>query len=216
MSIYQDFKTNDKKLINKWVHYFPIYEKFLNRFCNTTVTMIEIGVSEGGSLQMWERYLGPMATIIGVDIDPNCKKHEEGNIHVRIGDQGNEEFMKDIIDEFGMPDIVIDDGSHVMKDVLASFNNLYSELSKNGVYLVEDMHTAYWPEYEGGADNDDNNFIQFSKKLIDSINAHHSRGAINSDFITNNTFGIYFFDSVVVFERGTIPIRIAPKIGQDN
>ena len=82
-------------------------------------------------------------------------------------------------------------------------------------YLVEDMHTAYWPEYGGGT-NDDNNFIHFSKKLIDNINSHHSRGTITPDFITNHTFGIYFFDSVVLFERGTIPIRNAPMIGNNN
>ena len=215
MSLWQDFKTNDKKPIHKWVHYFPIYEKFLNRFRNTTVTIIEIGVSKGGSLQMWERYLGPMATVIGVDIDPACKKHEEGNIHVRIGDQSNKEFLKDIVDEFDVPDIVIDDGSHVMKDVLATFDYLYPTLSKNGVYLVEDMHTAYWSEYGGGT-NDDDNFIHFSKKLIDGLNAHHSRGMRTPDIITNHTFGIYFFDSVVLFERGTIPIRNAPMIGNNN
>lgn len=215
MALWQDFKTNDKKLIHKWMHYFPIYEKFLNRFCNTTVTIIEIGVSKGGSLQMWERYLGPMATVIGIDIDPKCKKHEETNIHVRIGDQGNKEFLKEIIDEFGVPDIVIDDGSHVMKDVIASFEFLYPRLSKNGVYLVEDMHTAYWSEYGGGG-KDDDNFIQYSKKLVDDINAHHSRGSVKPNFITDNTFGMYFFDSVVLFERGTIPIRDAPMIGREK
>ena len=215
MSLWQDFKTNDKKLIHKWIHYFPIYEKFLHRFCNTTVTIIEIGVSKGGSLQMWERYLGPMATVIGIDIDSSCKKHEEGNIHVRIGDQSDKEFLKNIVDEFGIPDIVVDDGSHFMKDVLASFNYLYPILSKNGVYLVEDMHTAYWSEYGGGTDDDDN-FIHFSKKLIDKINAHHSRGMITPDIITDHTFGVYFFDSVVLFERGTIPTRIAPMIGNTN
>ena len=161
---------------------------------------------------MWERYLGPMATVIGIDIDPKCKKHEEGNIHVRIGDQGNKEFLKQIIDEFGEPDIVIDDGSHVMKDVIDSFEFLYPALSKNGVYLVEDMHTAYWSEYGGGT-IDDNNFIQYSKKLVDNLNAHHSRGSVKPDFFSNNTFGMYFFDSVVLFERGTIPIRDAPMIG---
>ncbi|MDC0195462.1 class I SAM-dependent methyltransferase [Candidatus Thioglobus sp.] len=213
MALWQDFKTNEKKLIHKWMHYFPIYEKFLNRFCNTTVTIIEIGVSQGGSLQMWERYLGPMATIIGIDIDLKCKKHEESNIHVRIGNQANKEFLKEIIDEFGEPDIVIDDGSHVMKDVIASFEYLYPKLSKNGVYLVEDMHTAYWPEYGGGTEDEDN-FIHYSKKLVDNINAHHSRDSLKPNFFSNNTFGMYFFDSVVLFERGTIPIRDAPMIGK--
>jgi cephalosporin hydroxylase len=212
MNLWQDFQTNDKKIIHKWEHYFPIYERFLNKFRNTTVTIIEIGVAKGGSLQMWERYLGPLATVVGIDIDPDCQEHAVDNIHVRIGNQSDTKFLQTVVNDFGAPDIVIDDGSHVMKDVLTSFEILYPALSKNGIYIVEDMHTAYWPEYGGGFD-EENTFLNYSKAFVDKINAYHSRGAIKPDFATENTFGISFFDSVVVFERGNIPVRNAPMRG---
>ena len=65
---------------------------------------------------------------------------------------------------------------------------------KNAIYMVEDLHTAYWEEYGGRIDNDET-FINFSKNCIDRLNADHSRGAIEPDIITRETFGISFFDT---------------------
>ena len=174
--------------------------------------MLEIGVSRGGSLQMWQRFLGPKATLIGIDIDASCAKHEDDNIFVRIGDQSDKSFLQSVSQEFGPPDIVIDDGSHVMSDINATFEYFYPRLPKNGIYIVEDLHTAYWEEFEGGIENPDT-FINRSKNFIDKLNADHSRGVIEADFISKNTFGISFYVSVVVFERGSIPLKKAPMTG---
>lgn len=213
MNLWQDFKTNDQKLIHKWVHYFPIYERHLAPFRNRTITVLEIGVFKGGSLQMWQRFLGPMATIVGIDINPECKQHEEPGIHVRIGDQSDPRFLQSLIDEFGTFDIVIDDGSHRMQHLLKSFEFLYPRIAKNGLYIAEDLHTCYWPEYGGGLDQPDS-FVNVSKSLVDKLNADHSRGQVESDFFARHTFGISFYDSVIVFERGTIPFKAAPTIGR--
>ncbi|MBH69194.1 MAG: hypothetical protein CMM58_12630 [Rhodospirillaceae bacterium] len=213
MNLWQDFQTNDKKLIHKWMHYFPIYERHLSSYRNKTITMLEIGVSKGGSLQMWQRFLGPIATLIGIDIDPSCAEHEGDNISVRIGDQSDKYFLQSVVQEFGNPDIVIDDGSHIMSHINASFEYFYPRLPKNGIYIVEDLHTAYWDEFEGGIENP-NTFINKSKAFVDKLNADHTRGAIEPDFISQNTFGISFYDSVVVFERGSIPLKKAPMTGQ--
>ena len=69
MSLWAEFLTNDAGMIHKWAHYFPAYERHLNRFRNQAITMIEIGCGGGGSLQMWKRYLGPHAQLVGIDIE---------------------------------------------------------------------------------------------------------------------------------------------------
>jgi hypothetical protein len=212
MNLWHDFQTNNGKVIHKWVHYFPIYERHLSDSRNKTITFLEIGVSKGGSLQMWSRFFGPLATIVGIDIDPSCKQHESDGVHVRLGDQSDPRFLNEIINEFGPPDIVLDDGSHRMDHILASFQFLYPKLPKTGLYIVEDLHTAYWEEYGGGVNKTDT-FINVSKNFIDRLNADHSRGVIEPDFITKNTFSIAFYDSVIVMERGTIPYKKAPQIG---
>jgi cephalosporin hydroxylase len=91
---------------------------------------------------MWQRFFGPMATIIGIDIDPDCLKHQEENIYIRIGDQSDPAFLEAVIHEFGQPDIILDDGSHQMEHIRKSFEFFYPKLSKNGLYIVEDLHTA--------------------------------------------------------------------------
>lgn len=203
MNIWQDFLINDKNLIHKHAHYFPVYERHFESWRNRSMTFLEIGVYQGGSLQMWQRYFGPLARIVGIDIDPQCKAHERPGIQVRIGDQSDPEFLASVISEFGVPDVVLDDGSHQMAHVNASFNFLYPKMPKNGVYLVEDMQTAYWPEYGGGVDEPDS-FISFAKDCIDRMNADHTRGEVHPDHITRQTRGIFFYDSMVCFEKGDV------------
>jgi hypothetical protein len=212
MSLWQDFATNDGKVINKWVHYFPIYERHFDWYRNKSLTFLEIGVSKGGSLAMWQRYFGPLARIVGIDIDPNCKSHEIPGVDVRIGDQSDEAFLESVIDEFGVPDVVLDDGSHQMQHVIKSFEFLYPRLPKNGVYMVEDLHTAYWEEFGGGATNP-LNFINIAKDFVDRLNADHSRGAIEPDYITRQTFGISFYDSVIAFQKGDVFRKAEKRTG---
>jgi hypothetical protein len=213
MSLWSDFLTNQDLLIHKWKHYFPIYERHLERFRNQDVLMFEIGVSHGGSLRMWKRWLGPHARIVGIDIDPRAAGAEEDQVSVRIGSQSDLGFMERLVAEFGVPDIVLDDGSHVMSDVNATFDYLYPLVSKNGVYMVEDMHTAYWEEY-GGAIGNPESFIERSKGFIDRLNADHARGALMPDAFTKTTRSMCFYDSFVVFEKGGTTVKSAPQVGR--
>jgi SAM-dependent methyltransferase len=212
VTLWSDFLTNDKRIIYKWKHYFPIYERHFGDFVNKPVTFVEIGCGLGGSLQMWKRYFGPHARIIGVDINPDCKTFEEDQIEVRIGDQSDEKFLQSLIDEFGAFDIVLDDGSHMMSHIQTTFRFLYPRMVKAGVYLVEDLHTAYWDEFEGGL-RKPSTFIEWSKNLIDELNADHTRGALPPTEFTKTTLAMHFYDSVVVFERGAHTKKWAPQIG---
>ncbi len=213
MSLWLDFLTNDQRLIHKWKHYFPVYECHFGRFVNRDTVFIEIGCGEGGSLQMWKRFLGPHARIVGIDINPHCASFAEDQIEIRIGDQSDASFLARIVDEFGAPDVVLDDGSHMMSHIEASFAALYPRVGRNGVYVVEDLHTAYWGEYEGGH-NRKGSFIEHCKDLIDELNADHARGAISPTDFTRSTLSMHFYDSIVVFEKGRHTAKRAPQIGR--
>jgi hypothetical protein len=76
-----------------------------------------------------------------------------------------------VVSKFGVPDIVLDDGSHLQSDLIASFEFFYPKMPKNGVYLAEDVHTSYWPAvYQGGLRRPDT-FIEYCKNRIDDLNA---------------------------------------------
>ena len=166
---------------------------------------------------MWKRYFGPLAKIISLDIRPECSAFSDDQVHVRIGDQSDIGFLSQILSELGAPDIVLDDGSHQMHHVIATFKFLYEKTAPNGVYLIEDMHSSYWLEYGGGLKRE-GSFIELCKQLIDELNADHITGVLRPPSITadapkeflptsftRQTRCISFYDSLVAFERGVIP-----------
>jgi len=166
--------------------------------------MFEIGVQNGGWTQMWKHYFGPYAKIVGIDLEPKCKSLEEPGICVHIGDQSNTDFLSSLVAEFGPPDIVLDDGSHQVKHINATFDLLFPLMRKGSVYMVEDLHTAYWPEYGGGLNNP-LTFINRSKNFVDALNAHHTRGALPQDDFCNTVTSIHFYDSIVCIEKNNTP-----------
>lgn len=212
LSLWSDFLNHRQRAIQKWKHYFPAYEAHFSRYVNRPMTFIEIGCGKGGSLQLWKRYFGPHARIVGIDIEPDCKEYEEDMIEIRIGSQSNLAFLQTVLDEFGTPDVVLDDGSHQMSDVSETFSFLYPRTALDGVYVVEDMHTAYWEEYGGGLKREDT-FIERSKGLIDELNADWSRDKLPPTDFTRTTLSMHFYDSMVIFERGRHLEKKAPITG---
>ncbi len=206
MTLYGDFLSGNHRRIHKWYQYFPAYERHFERFRNRHVTLFEIGIGEGGSLQQWRRYLGPFARIVGIDFNPNSRQVEEDQIHVRIGGQANARLMTEIIAEFGEPDIVIDDGGHYQPYVHRTFNILYPRVAKNGLYVIEDLHAAYFPSHGGGL-HYDGSFIERAKAIIDEMHAEYTGGEQPRTAIGDRTTSIHFYDSIVVLEVGEYRIK---------
>lgn len=207
--LHRYFLNNSHKRLHKWNHYFDIYERHLRRFRGASPVVIEVGVMGGGSLSMWREYFGSGSRIIGVDINPDCKIHESEDIEVFVGSQDDPAIIESIFSKYPKVDVVIDDGSHVMQHMITSFELMYHRVQSNGVYIVEDTHTCYWPEYGGGLQRQ-GSFMEFVKGKLDEINAVHTRGALPVSDFTRSTDCIASYDSVVVFERRRQGIRQAP------
>lgn len=195
------FNSSNERWSTKWEHYFDIYERHLSKYRNREIHLLEFGVYQGGSLQNWKKYFGKKARIYGIDINPHCKKLEEDQIRVLIGDQGDPSFLKKIKETIPKIDIVIDDGGHMMNQQITTFKEIYNIIDENGVYICEDLHTSYWPRFGGGLNNK-NTFINFSKKLIDDLHAYHvdKRKNLNRNFC-KSTDSIHFYDSMLVIEK---------------
>lgn len=207
--LHRYFLNNSHKRLHKWVHYFDIYERHLERFRGGSPVMIEIGVMGGGSLAMWKEYFGPGSRIIGVDINPQCKAHEAEDIEIFIGSQDDPALIESIFAKYPQIDIVLDDGSHIMQHMIASFELMYQRLQPNGVYMVEDTHTCYRDKFGGGLKRS-GSFMEFVKDKLDEINAVHTQGAVPISEFTRSTDFIACYDSVVAFERRRQGARQAP------
>ncbi len=199
MDLYHYYLTQKGRNIIKNQNYFPVYERHFSRFVGHPVTMFEIGTGNGGSCQMWKYYFGAMARIVTIDIQA-LPQFMEPQIFVRTGDQSDPVFLNGLIQEFGPPDIVLDDGSHMMKDINGSFEILFPQMSNKGVYLVEDLGGCYWPEYGGGVGNPAS-FYERTKPLIDQMNAMYTLGAVTPGPCGRDIYGISYYLNMVVIER---------------
>ena len=109
------------------------------------IRVLEIGVYKGASLLALRQYFHPSATVIGMDIDPSCSTYD----NTVIGDATDPETLQKVIDQYGPFDIVIDDGSHVNRDVIKSFQYLFPRgLKEDGLYIVEDLVCWRSPDHQ--------------------------------------------------------------------
>jgi predicted O-methyltransferase YrrM len=201
-------------LIHKWVHYFDIYDRHFAPFRGKKITVVEFGVSHGGSLQMWKHYFGPRARIIGVDINPKCAALTEPQIEVVIGDQEDREFLRELAQRVGPVDVLIEDGGHTAAQQVNTFEEFWPHIRNGGVFLMEDLHTAYWANYGGGLRRE-GTFIEYAKNLIDQQHAWHRRqdDPFEVDEYTRTIRGMHVYDSIIVFDKARVPKPHTKKTG---
>ena len=199
------FYENTGRMIYKWTHYFEIYDKYFSRFRGTDVYIVEFGIGQGGSLQMWKDYFGDKCKIFGIDINPHCEILKENQIEVFIGDQEDRNFLNTLVEKIPKIDILIDDGGHRMKQQIATFEELFPHISENGIYLCEDLHTSYRKSHGGGY-RKKKTFIEYSKNFIDYVNAWHSenKNRLDVNDFTRSTYSLHYYDSILVVEKKLI------------
>ncbi len=154
--------------------YIEIYESYFEKIRDEKLKIFEIGIADGKSLLTWADYF-KNSTIIGIDIhkiNPIEKKLNKNNIEIHQGSQSDKSFIEELISKYKEFDIIIDDGSHLSKDVKKSFELLFPALKDNGLYIVEDMQTSY-NHFFGGNPFDlkySNSHMNFFKNLTDRLN----------------------------------------------
>ena len=167
------YQNHTGKVSDKWTIYLNEYEDKLKQYQNLAIKFFEIGVLNGGSLEIFSKYFSNAELILGCDIDPKCQNldFDSPNIKFIYGDV-NIEKIKNQITKYSKFDIILDDGSHNSDDVIKTFCNYFRHLKDGGIYIIEDMHCSYWREHKGGLFFPISS-INFLKKLVDIINHEH-------------------------------------------
>jgi hypothetical protein len=156
--------------------YADAYERHLGHLRSLPITLLEIGIGGyanpdkgGASLRMWKEYF-PLGRIIGLDIEDKSQFAED-RITILQGDQSDRPMLDRIARDHGPFDVVIDDGSHQNAHVIASFEALFPHLKDDGIYVIEDLQTAYWGRYGGssGADRSGTSMTML-QALADGLN----------------------------------------------
>jgi len=201
-----------KHSTDKWTehNYIPHYETFLKSLKDDPIHLLEIGVGGyehpdrgGESLRMWKDYF-PNGSITSIDIFDKSSI-EEDRIKIYRGSQIDESLLNLVDREAGPFDIIIDDGSHINNHIIKSFEMLFPKLKQNGIYIIEDIQTAYWPQYGGDSFNLQNKktAMNYFKCLVDGLNhVEFDNPYFRPDYFDENIVSISFFHNMVFVQKG--------------
>ncbi|GCB06402.1 class I SAM-dependent methyltransferase [Ralstonia sp. SET104] len=170
----QLYQKHRGKVSDKWDAYLSGYDAQFNPYRQQEIRLLEIGIQNGGSLEIWREYFPEAKKLIGCDINPECAKlhYDDPRITVVVGDANSDECERRILTHSDAFDIIIDDGSHTSTDIIRSFARYFSHLKHGGLYVVEDLHCSYWREYEGGLPHPYSS-MSFLQRLTDIVNYEH-------------------------------------------
>jgi FkbM family methyltransferase len=136
--------VTDKNSLHSYCDHF--YEKEIARYRNKPVSIVEIGIDQGGSLMMWAEAL-PKAEILGIDLqlrgdcERNCAKYQ-GRIKLSLGDA----YMHESLAHFPEADIVIDDGPHSLESQIFAVRHFLHKVRPGGLFVIEDIAQREWAD----------------------------------------------------------------------
>jgi hypothetical protein len=191
-------------------NYTAIYSQHFCNLRHEPIKFLEIGIYTGKSVAMWENYF-TNAELHFMDITFERVQYFSPRSKYHLLDQQDRAALKHFAHQVGQFDIILDDGGHTMEQQISSFVSLFPHVKKGGMYIIEDLHTSYWPAFGGG--NHSGTTIEFLKKLIDDVNyvgnktCRASHETQDPTFMKNlNNFqkdieSLNFYDSVVIIKK---------------
>lgn len=217
-TLHARYQEHTGKVSDKWSIYLDVYQHLFEPFVDRPISLLEIGVQNGGSLDIWTKHFPRARHLVGCDIDVNCAQlsYEDPRVSVIVGDanaDASEQRIAAISTDY---DIVIDDGSHTSGDIVRAFIRYFKRVKDGGFFLAEDLHCSYWKEFDGGL-FDPQSSIAFFKRLVDVINHEHwgvpgARASILRGFVTKygdeidedllaSVHSVEFFNSICVVRK---------------
>lgn len=161
-------------------NYCVVYERYFEQLRGKNILLFEVGVggykyaNRGGeSLRMWCEYFSN-GRVITIDLYDKTEIHTPNNSEVYKCSQDNGGDILRILNG-RQPDIIIDDASHINPLTIKTFEILFPQLKKGGIYVVEDTETSYWSavatdgtDFKGGTH--DMTVMNYFKRKADEIN----------------------------------------------
>jgi cephalosporin hydroxylase len=197
---------------DKYGSYLPVYEQYFEKYRDRHINFVEVGIQGGGSLEMWKKYFGDKAKIIGIDVDPTVYERQTPGTEIAIGNQEDVNFWNMILPKIGPIHAFIDDGGHQMKQQINTLLAVWPKIVNGGVYICEDTHTSYWLDWGNGVGKEWT-MMEFAKKILDMVNFVHWHEypedlGVLSKF--QDVGSVCFYNSMIVFTKGQ-PEWIRPK-----
>ena len=218
MKKYSEIWSQPRKLkSDKWEHYFDIYDHCLSKFYDKKISFLEIGIQNGGSIEVAQKLFDPKSSISGLDIDPRCSDINNilKDVNIYIGSQVDEQLLNKIATDHNKNfDVIIDDGSHIQSHMIFTFTRMFQFINDGGVYLIEDTHTNYSPSHQESFFGI--GLYDYFKGLSERLNLDYMDPASRQRYkiprnrrdkrdyhndINHFIFSIEFFDSIIAIRK---------------
>jgi hypothetical protein len=190
-STFQAFSSSPYFSI-KHTNYFDIYDKLLTKYVGQEITLVEIGILDGGSLFMWREFFGKHVRIIGVELNPEAIKWREHGFEIHIGDQSDPSFWGSFFQQVGDIDVLLDDGGHRNDQQIVTVKSSLPHIRDGGIILVEDTQTSF-VKFESFQKF---SFVSFLKGKIRSLYSRSEEVRVESDLFSKSVHSIEFFTGV--------------------
>ena len=196
----------DKKILCHG--YTRAYEKLFLPIRHDVKNIIEAGIFDGASLRMWRDYF-PNATVHGLDIEQksvDCVNSEE-RIKSTLISACNASYWDSL--DF-KADIIIDDGSHVVEEQMVMIRLAWNSLKPGGYYVIEDTHSSFLDVYKQDKSRINGYYSELQERILkqqayDTLQGDwyitRDKFKHQMDKISYETFGIYSFTSLIIFEK---------------
>ena len=218
MKKYSEIWNQPRKLkSDKWEHYFDIYDHCLSRFYDKKISFLEIGIQNGGSIEVAQKLFDPKSSLSGLDIDPRCSDISNilKDVKIYIGSQVDEQLLNKIATDHNKNfDVIIDDGSHIQSHMIFTFTRMFQFINDGGIYLIEDTHTNYSPSHQESFFGI--GLYDYFKGLSERLNLDYMDPASRQRYkiprnqrdkrvyhndIIHFIFSIEFFDSIIAIRK---------------
>ena len=166
--------------------YCRFYEPLFRDMRDQELVILELGVGGedkelgGLSLLAWEKYF-LNAKIYGIDIYDKSALNK-GRIKTFMGSQTDPDFLIEVLNEIGVPDIIIDDASHINANTIRTFQLLFPHLKKGGIYVIEDTLCSYRWDFGGVKDVHDCNAPTIMNYLFSMAHDMHPMQFADQDY----------------------------------
>ena len=189
---YGSDKANIFKKTQKQGHGFSrFYTQHLKHLKQREIKILEIGSFAGASAVAFSKYFNK-SNIYCFDINISNFIYSSKNIHVYGLDINNEDEVKKILKKIDLEsnssffDIIIDDGSHYLSDILFSLKTLFRYVKKGGIYILEDFKHPNYYDYNRNIDH----------VLVDQVLRNLKDKKLFNSNIINNEDQVYLHNNI--------------------
>lgn len=208
------FLDHRGNVVDKWEQYLQVYDDIVGVRAaqGQSISLLEIGVQNGGSLEIWSKFLPAGSKVVGLDINLEVAKLDfvGDNITVHAIDATNEQDVDSALGQSSF-DVIIDDGSHRSADIIAAMEIFMPRLKPGGTYVIEDLHASYMASFGGGYALP-TSAVSYLKNVVDALHCDYIDMGIftpaDRERLINfqtQVASITFYDSVAVIQ--TLPER---------